>query len=147
MSGMSPTGKLGNGWGQCAEMGTPDRLVETAISQFGTRALAKHLRVTELELISWAAGTKPMPQRKRGKLIELVRKTPVLSGTFGATVDSDKEAKQRVSEIDEMRRETEAIIAESAKLIAEMRLKLEDMRQLQAAHEALLEQRKQKKKP
>ena len=51
-----------------------------------------------------------------------------------------------LAELDEMRRETEAIIADSAKLIAELQERLENMRQLREAHEALLAQRRLHKK-
>lgn len=47
-------------------------------------------------------------------------------------------AQERIETMDEMRRETEGILASSARLIAEMKAKLEDLRRLRAAHEALL---------
>lgn len=63
-----------------------------------------------------------------------------------AMVDTDKAAKERIDELDRLRRETEAILAASRALIAELQDKLEELRQQRAVHEALLEQRERQKK-
>lgn len=60
-------------------------------------------------------------------------------------VEDDKVTQQRVDDLDRMRLETEAVIAQSTKLIEEMKVQLEELRQLRLAHEALLKARQKNK--
>ena len=60
-------------------------------------------------------------------------------------VDSDKAAQGRIDELERMRQETQAILDASAKLMADLHGKLERMRRLRVAQEALLEQRRRLK--
>lgn len=54
----------------------------------------------------------------------------------------------RKLDVEELRRSTHDLLDKAARLIEEAKIRLEDLRQSQAAREALLEQRrKQKKNP
>ena len=53
-----------------------DKLLDLAIARFGAAVLAQQLKVSEITLISWAAGTLPMSEEKRLALVDHLRKQP-----------------------------------------------------------------------
>jgi hypothetical protein len=55
-------------------------------------------------------------------------------------VDTQQRAQKRLDELDELRKESERIIAESKNLVAQMEERLEKLRQQQLANDALREQ-------
>ena len=59
--------------------------------------------------------------------------------------DTPQAAQGRLDDLEKMRRETDAILAESAALVAEVEELLEKTRQLRLASTALLEQRHEEK--
>jgi hypothetical protein len=72
-----------------------------------------------------------------------VRSGGVISSFVVKTTDKPPQtAEQPEDALDRMRRETDAILATTAKLVAELEILLEEGRQLRLAQAALMEQRR-----
>lgn len=61
-------------------------------------------------------------------------------------MEDETAAKQRIDRIDQMRRDTEALIGQSTELLKKIRVRLEELGQLRLAREALLKEREENKR-
>ena len=61
-------------------------------------------------------------------------------------MEDEAAIKERIDRLDRMRRETENLVGASTKLLKEIRVRLDELRQLRLSREALLKEREENKK-